>query len=51
MEKAMQLIEGFLSLTTEQQVFVIAVLAISVAGFALYVVLAVLKASTSKGGS
>ena len=50
MEKVMQLIEGFLSLSAEQQVFVIAVLAMSLAGFALYIVLVVLKSSASKGG-
>ena len=43
MEKTMQLIENIFRLTTEQQVFVIALLAISVAGLALYVVLAVIK--------
>ena len=43
MQESMQFIEGLFSLSSEQQIFVIAVLAISVIGFALYVVLAALK--------
>ena len=50
MEKIIQLLESFLALSNEQRLFVIAVLAISVTGFALYVVLAVLKATSSRGG-
>jgi hypothetical protein len=51
MDKIMQLIESLFSLTTEQQIFVIASLAISVAGLALYVVLTALKKVASTKGN
>lgn len=50
MDKIIQLIEGIFSLTTEQQIFVIASLAISVAGLALYVVLTALRKVISTKG-
>lgn len=51
MEKIIRFIEGVFSLTAEQQVFIIAVLAILISGLALYVVLAAIKTSSGKGGS
>lgn len=46
MEKALSFIDRLFELTPDQQLFFVAVLALSLAGFALFVVLAVLK----KGG-
>lgn len=46
MEKALGFIERLFELTPDQQLFFVAVLALSLSGFALFVVLAVLK----KGG-
>ena len=48
MEKIIQVINETLSFTTEQQIFIIAVLSISVAGFALYVVLTAIKNDANK---
>jgi hypothetical protein len=43
MEKALSFVERLFDLTPEQQLFFVAVLALSLTGFALFVVLAVLK--------
>lgn len=47
MQKVLQLLEKILSLPNEGQLFVISILALLLAGFALYVVLVVLS---GKGG-
>lgn len=46
MENVMKLIESLFNLSTEHQTFILAVLALLVAGFSLYVVLAVIKNSS-----
>lgn len=51
MNKTMQVIESLYNLSAAQQVFIVSVLAISVAGLALYVVLTALKSIAGKGGS
>ena len=43
MEKLISFVNEILNLSSEKQVFVIALLAIVVTGFALYVILAVIK--------
>ncbi len=51
METAVQIIKSMFNLSTEQQIFITALVAMLVAGLALYVVLAALKNTSDKGGS
>jgi hypothetical protein len=51
MEKILSLIERLFNLTANQQLFVVTVLAILLAGFSLYVVLTALSKVLGRGGS
>jgi hypothetical protein len=49
MEKIFDLVERLFDLSTSQQLFVLAVMAMLVVGFSLFVVLAALKKTTESG--
>ena len=51
MDKVIELIENLFYLSKDQQIFFIAITALLVAGFSLFVVLAALNKLSGKGGA